>query len=75
MLFTELQKTANVLKQVSPGRPWTSTEGVESQEYHVYCIPNKYIAHHSLQVGKPATMIQSAVEMAKMTCLQKSVEA
>jgi len=71
LLFTELQKTASVLKQVSPERPWTSTEGVESQEYHVHCIRNKYIVHYSLQLGKPATMIQSAVAVAEMTCLQK----
>ena len=75
MLFTELQKTASLLKQVLLGRPWTSTEGVESQEYHVYCITNKYIAHHSLQLGKHATMIQSAVAVAELTCLQKSTEA
>jgi len=75
LLFTELQKAASVLKQVLLGRPWTSTEDVESQEYHVYCIPNKYIARHSLQLGKPATMIQNAVAVTEMTCLQKSTEA
>jgi len=74
VLFTELQKTASVLKQVLPGKPWTSTDGAESQEYHVYCIPNEYIAHYSLQLGRPATMIQSPVAVVEMTRLQKSTE-
>jgi hypothetical protein len=61
LLFIKFQKTGNGLKRVSPGRPWTSEEGVESKGYHVYQIPNKSIAHHSLQLAKPEAMIQTVL--------------
>jgi hypothetical protein len=62
ILFTEFQKAGNELEQVSPGRPCTSEEGVESKGYHVYRMPNKPVAHHSLQLGKPETIIQTVLQ-------------
>jgi hypothetical protein len=59
-LFTEFRKISCVLKQISLGRPGTAEDGVESKGCHVYWIPNKSTAQHSLQLSE-AEMIQTVL--------------